>query len=211
MLTAMVERRAHWERVYEAKPSESVSWFEANPARSLALIEAAGTRESDAIIDIGGGASRLVDALLTRGFRRISVLDISAKALAVCQARLGRSGDSVEWLIEDVTRWTPDRGRYRLWHDRAVFHFLTADEDRNAYLRALDRGLADGGHLILATFAPSGPGRCSGLSVRRYGAEELQDLLGSGFELRFGEVAAHLTPGGGKQDFTWCLFRKRNG
>lgn len=206
----MDDVRAHWERVYEEKRPNAVSWFEESPQRSLALIEASGVARDEPIIDVGGGASGLVVALLARDYRRVSVLDIAEGALAVARARLGPRAKDVEWLVEDITRWVPAKDRYALWHDRAVFHFLTAEADRRAYLAALDRGLRPGGHLVLATFAPTGPERCSGLPVRRYGADELKAVLGPGFALLSSEVATHLTPDGGRQDFSWRLFRKHN-
>lgn len=207
----MDDVRAHWERVYEEKRPDAVSWFEESPERSLALIEASGVTRDAPIIDVGGGASRLVDALLDRGYREVSVLDVAEHSLAAARARLGdRAKDVVEWLVEDITHWVPAKDRYALWHDRAVFHFLTAEADRRAYLGALDHGLRPGGHLVLATFAPSGPERCSGLPVQRYGADELKAVLGPGFELLSSDVATHLTPNGARQDFTWCVFRKHN-
>lgn len=160
-------RRSHWETVYGEKRVDGVSWFEAKPARSLALIDSLDVALDDAIIDVGGGASLLVDELLRRGFRDLSVLDIAINPLAVARARLGTRAAEVSWLVEDVTLWQPPRDRYALWHDRAVFHFLIEAADRQAYMRAVTRGLRPGGHLILATFAPSGPERCSGLPVQR--------------------------------------------
>jgi SAM-dependent methyltransferase len=203
-------RQAYWERVYARQGEDKVSWFEPHPAWSLALIDAAHLRKDDPIIDVGGGASRLVDELLARGYEHVSVLDIAAEPLAIAQARLGPQAAKVSWLVTDIARWVPPPGGYALWHDRAVLHFLTDDQDRAAYLQALNRGLRPGGHVVLATFAPSGPERCSGLRVRRYSAGELQALLGPSFELLSSQTAEHETPGGGSQDFTWCLFRKRD-
>ncbi|TAJ68741.1 MAG: class I SAM-dependent methyltransferase [Phenylobacterium sp.] len=201
--------RSHWETVYGEKRVDGVSWFEAKPARSLALIDSLDVALDDAIIDVGGGASLLVDELLRRGFRDLSVLDIAINSLALARARLGTRAAEVSWLVEDVTLWQPPRDRYALWHDRAVFHFLIEAADRQAYMRAVTRGLRPGGHLILATFAPSGPERCSGLPVQRYHSGELAAAVGPAFELIRSEMAAHLTPGGATQDFTWCVFEKR--
>lgn len=204
-------RQTHWEQAYTARGEQSLSWFEEHPTRSLALLDEAGVGPGDPVIDVGGGASRLVDALLERGHRSVTVLDVAAAPLELAKARLGPRASGVGWLVRDVTRWTPPPHAFALWHDRAVFHFLVGATDRAAYLRALDAALRPGGHAILATFAPSGPERCSGLPVQRYSAVELADALGPGFQLLRTEPATHRTPGGSDQDFTWCLFRKANG
>ena len=200
-------RRPHWENVYSTKAADSVSWFQASPKMSLELIDASGVDRSSSIIDIGGGASGLVNALLERGQRGIAVLDIAAAGLAVAKHRLGARRDAVEWIVADIIHWQPSR-RFDLWHDRAVFHFLTSEADRRGYLAALDKGLAIGGTLILATFALDGPERCSGLPVQRYDAAGLAAVLGPGFELRESRSEAHHTPGGGVQNFTWARFRR---
>jgi len=202
------DRRSHWDRVYATRPASQVSWFQGSPAPSLEMIAAAGVAPTDSVLDVGGGVSLLVDRLLDKGFQRISVLDVSGEALAASQARLGPRADLVNWLVEDVTRWSPTTDAFDLWHDRAAFHFLVGEADRQAYVRALTQGLRRGGHAVLATFALSGPDRCSGLPVQRYSPEALRAALGAGFELVEARAEAHRTPNGVTQDFVWGLFRK---
>jgi SAM-dependent methyltransferase len=202
-----MENRSHWETVYTTKDPQSVSWFQSSPRISLELIDASGVDLSGSIIDIGGGASGLVDALVNRGQRFVAVLDIAGAGLAVAKHRLGARGADVEWIVANVTNWQPVRP-FDLWHDRAVFHFLTSEADRHGYLAALDRGLVVGGTLIMATFALDGPERCSGLMVRRYDAEGLATELGPGFELIETRREAHHTPGGTVQNFTWTRFKR---
>jgi SAM-dependent methyltransferase len=198
----------HWNEVYGTKPAETVSWYEDEPRNSLAMLDAAGIGPDAAVVDVGGGASRLVDALLDRGFTRVSVLDLSSAALDVARARLAGRAGQVEWVVQDVTCWEPASGSIDLWHDRAVLHFLVDEQDRQAYLRALGAGLKPGGFAILAPFALTGPEKCSGLPVCRYSPESLQFLLGSGFTLMKSLAATHITPGGSRQDFIYCLFRR---
>ena len=161
------ERAEHWNAAYQAKGEAGVSWFEATPEVSLALIGKFGRGPETNLIDIGGGASRLVDALIARGWTSLSVLDLSQAAIDAAKARLGDAAQRVEWIVDDVTRWQPRR-TYDIWHDRAAFHFLTAPEDRAAYAERLRMALKPGGHAIIATFASDGPERCSGLPVMRY-------------------------------------------
>lgn len=201
-------REDHWNKVYASKAATEVSWFQDEPAASLALIASAGIGRDDPIVDVGGGASLLVDRLLDRGHSDITVLDIAETGLAVARDRLGVRGVGIAWTVQDVTLWQPPPGRFRLWHDRAVFHFLIDETDRRGYLRALDHGLQTGGFLILASFAPTGPERCSGLPVQRYSGESMQAVLGQGFQRLAERQETHLTPAGGRQEFTWCLFRK---
>jgi hypothetical protein len=203
--------RAHWDAVYATRPADAVSWFQHDPAPSLAMIAAAGIVPSDPLIDVGGGASLLVDRLLDAGYGHVSVLDIAASGLALARARLGGRASRVAWLVEDATRWQPSAGAFRLWHDRAVFHFLVDAADRAGYRRALDRGLHPDGFVVLATFAPTGPERCSGLPVCRYSAGALAAELGSSYRLIETRPETHLTPSGRAQDFTWCLFRRLPG
>jgi len=198
----------HWEQVYADRAPQSVSWFQSEPSLSLQMIAKSGVGTEASVIDIGAGASNLADHLLDLGFHHITVLDVSATALAVAQSQLGKRAATVVWKVEDVTTWTPPPGAFDLWHDRAVFHFLVAQGERDAYLRALNRGVKSGGWVVLATFSPTGPDRCSGLPVQRYSAGALQAALGAGFTLMDTESETHVTPGGGGQDFTWCLFRK---
>ena len=200
-------REGHWQSVYTSKAENSVSWFEAEPAVSLALIALAGTPPDAAVIDIGGGASRLVDRLLERGFADVTVLDLSAAALDAARARLGARAAAVRWLVADATSWEPAR-RYALWHDRAALHFLIDPADRAAYLARLRRALAPGGHVIIGTFAPDGPARCSGLPVQRYDAESLGAALGPEFQLLDSRRHTHLTPSGIEQRFHFGTFRR---
>jgi hypothetical protein len=201
------ERQRHWEQVYATKASDAVSWFQAEPAPSLAMIEAAGVPPDAPLIDVGGGCSRLADRLIERGFTDVTVLDVSQNALAATRARLG-GRQQPTFVLADITEWQPPRHAYRLWHDRAVFHFLTAAADRSAYLTAMGTALAPGGTVILATFALAGPERCSGLPVRRYSGETLRAELGPSYRLLQAEDEMHRTPAGGHQAFTWCRFRK---
>jgi trans-aconitate methyltransferase len=184
-----------------------VSWFQVHPDYSLELIEAAGLAASEPIIDVGGGASRLVDHLLEVGHMDLTVLDISEAALERAGARLGKAALKVHWLVADITAWKPER-QYRLWHDRAVFHFLTDAADRAAYRRALDSALAPGGTAIIASFAPDGPERCSGLPVQRYSPESLAAELGSGYKLKQSRSEDHVTPLRRIQRFQYSVFER---
>ncbi len=200
-------RQVHWQTVYRSKGETDVSWFEAEPAVSLDLVARAGTPPEAAVIDIGGGASRLVDHLLDRGFADVTVLDLSEAALAAARARLGGRAAQVQWIVADATTWTPPR-RYHLWHDRAAFHFLTEPADRTAYMARLRQAIAPGGHVVIGTFAPDGPARCSGLPVIRHDADSLAAALGPGFVLVDTRRQAHVTPSGPVQRFQFCTFRR---
>ncbi len=202
--------REHWQRVWRARDEAEVSWFEQEPRTSLALIEACGLAPGDPIIDVGGGASRLVDALLQRGFRDLTVLDVAADALERARRRLGSAADEVHWLVADICAFHPPR-RYRLWHDRAVFHFLTSPEDRAAYRRALEAGTTAGSWLVITTFAPDAPPRCSGLEVRRYDAEALAAEFAPTFVPVEARRQLHHTPAGRPQPFTWLRLRRSAG
>lgn len=197
---------AHWQRVYETRPASEVSWYEAIPRRSLELIRETGAALSDPIIDVGGGESRLVDHLLAGGYTDISVLDIAPAALQQAQARLGPAASRVKWITCDVAGFQPER-RYAIWHDRAAFHFLVTSSERSRYVARLRAGLAPAGHLIMATFGPRGPQRCSGLPVQRYSEEDLTVLLGSDFRLRRCVLEDHLTPAGQGQEFLWSWWQ----
>lgn len=196
--------RDHWQGVYQQKPETSVSWYEAMPEMSLSLIGATRIAPPARIIDIGGGASRLVDHLLAEGFTA-SVLDFSGAALGVAQARLGMKADAVEWLECDVTRFAPAQ-QYELWHDRAALHFLNQPEDQRAYVQALRAAVRRGGFAIIGTFAPDGPEKCSGLLVTRHDAASLQALLGDAFRLVRTMRHTHVTPTGGAQKFQFSTF-----
>jgi len=193
-------RQQHWEDVYARKREDEVSWFQPEAAVSLELVGRCGLALDAKILDVGGGASRLVDGLLDRGFEDVTVLDLSAAALAKARERLGERSQTVTWIAGDVTTFDPP-ARYALWHDRAVFHFLTSPADRSAYVRVLEHALAEEGHVIVGTFAPDGPERCSGLEVVRYDAPALAAALG----LRLVETLRHehVTPGGKVQPFTF--------
>ncbi|MER2606608.1 MAG: class I SAM-dependent methyltransferase [Siculibacillus sp.] len=201
------QRRDHWDRVYATRSETDVSWFQETPAPSLDLLEHLGASPASSVIDIGGGASRLVDALSARGYGDLTVLDLSATALAAARARLGAAGDAITWIAADVTEWRPAR-TWDVWHDRAAFHFLTTEEDRRAYVEALRRALRGGGHAVIATFAPDGPEKCSGLPVARHDAESLAAVLGTDFELVESRDHAHRTPNGAVQKFQFSVFRR---
>lgn len=199
-------RQGHWDNVYTSKADDSVSWFEQTPSISLEVIEAAGIGLGS-IIDIGGGASRLVDALLAKGHTHVAVLDLSAQALEIAKARLRPHADAVEWIVGDVTEWEPANS-YALWHDRATFHFLTTREDQAAYAKALDSALDPGGVAIIGTFAPDGPEKCSGLPVSRHDGDSIGRVLGPDFTLFDERRHDHTTPGGNVQKFQFSSFRK---
>ncbi|HSN18130.1 MAG TPA: methyltransferase [Gammaproteobacteria bacterium] len=199
------DRQHHWEQVYREKAEDAVSWYQAHPQVSLQLIRAC-TRPGDALIDVGGGASRLVDHLLAEGFTDLTVLDIAAAALERARARLGKAAAKVRWLTADIIQWHPER-RYALWHDRAVFHFMTEARDRAAYAARLRESLAPGGHAVIASFALDGPERCSGLPVRRYSPDSLAAEMGVGFRLLESRMEEHLTPMGRSQRFQYSLLR----
>lgn len=199
--------RAHWDNAYATKGEAGVSWFEDVPAVSLELIRQAGAGPASSIVDIGGGASRLADALLREGVGRITVLDISPAALDAAKARLGAAADDIEWIAADVTEWKPER-RYDIWHDRAAFHFLTEADARAAYVERLHTALKPGGHAVIATFALDGPERCSGLPVMRYDPAGLAEVLGPSFELVDQRRNVHTTPWGSPQSFQFSLLRR---
>ncbi len=199
--------RAHWDNAYATKGEAGVSWFEDVPAVSLELIRQAGAGPASSIVDIGGGASRLADALLREGVGRITVLDISPAALDAAKARLGAAAGDIEWIVADVTEWQPER-RYDIWHDRAAFHFLTEADARAAYVERLRTALKPGGHAIIATFALDGPERCSGLPVMRYDPAGLAEVLGPSFELVDQRRYVHTTPWGSPQSFQFSLLRR---
>jgi len=210
-MTDPEQRRRHWDHVYRRSAAEHVSWFQPRPELSLALIEASGVRPPAPIVDVGGGASTLVDHLLERGYT-LTVLDISAAALTAAAARLGPTrAEQVTWIDADITRpeLADTLGRFELWHDRAVFHFLTDAGDRRSYVATMSAALAPGGHAILATFAVGGPERCSGLPVVRYDAASLLAALGSGFDLVETREELHHTPSGAAQAFMYFLLRRR--
>jgi trans-aconitate methyltransferase len=202
----MADRQSHWENVYTGKGENEVSWFQENPAPSLELIAEIGAVPSSAIIDIGGGASRLVDHLIEHGFQDVTVLDLSAAALHAAKARLGERAAQAHWLVADATNWEPSRS-YDFWHDRAAFHFLTEERDRTGYIARLRQAPKIEGHAIIATFAPDGPEKCSGLPVMRYDAARLGQTLGPGFQLLRSQRSDHATPWGSQQHFQFSVFQ----
>lgn len=197
----------HWNRIYAARPAADMSWYQSRPETSLRLMAKLGMQKEDAIIDVGGGASNLVDHLVEEGFRRLTVLDISASAISAVKARLGERAGQVTWIVADVTEAALP-GPFRLWHDRAVFHFLTEPQQRARYKAKLRDSLPAGGHVIMATFADDGPTQCSNLPVCRYSPDELAAELGDGFELLESHRETHMTPAQGRQNFIYCCFRR---
>ncbi|MCG9890896.1 MAG: class I SAM-dependent methyltransferase [Thermosynechococcaceae cyanobacterium MS004] len=203
-----METKIYWEAVYEAKDSTEVSWFQEHPEISLQFIERTGVDNSVQVIDVGGGASTLVDDLLDRGYRNITVLDISSAALQVAQERLGSRANAVTWLEADITQVELPYKFYDVWHDRAVFHFLTRAADRQKYVEAVMHSVKEGGHVIVATFGVDGPSRCSGLEVVRYSPDSLHDEFGNNFDLVDSTSESHKTPFGTEQKFIYCYCRK---
>jgi trans-aconitate methyltransferase len=204
---SMSDRTTHWQTVYATKAETEVSWFQDSPAISLEMIRAAAPDRSAAIIDIGGGASRLADVLLDDGYRNLAVLDLSANALDAAKRRIGPAASAVDWIVADATTWRPAR-TYDVWHDRAAFHFLTNPRDRAAYVERLRTAVAPGGHVIIATFAPDGPEKCSGLPVQRHDSASLSRELGTDFELVETRAETHHTPWHSTQAFQFSRFRK---
>jgi len=200
-------RQAYWENVYTTKGENEVSWFQQDPAPSFELITQAGATHASAIIDIGGGASRLVDHLVEDGFEDVTVLDLSGAALEAARKRLESRANRVHWVVADATAWEPAKA-YDIWHDRAAFHFLTEEKDRAAYIARLTRGVKAGGHAIIATFALDGPEKCSGLPVARYDSASLGQALGSKFHLVHARRHEHATPWGSQQMFQFSVFRR---
>lgn len=203
-----MQSKEHWEHVYSTKSSNDVSWFQEHAERSLQLIRGTDVPLDASIIDIGGGASTLVDDLLKIGYSSLSVLDLSAAALATAQKRVGARASAVQWIEANITSVELPIHSYDVWHDRAVFHFLTTPEERHAYVNAVLRAVKPGGHVIVATFAEDGPTKCSGLPVMRYSANELHAEFGSPFTLLQHEKEEHHTPFGTVQKFVYCYCRK---
>jgi ubiquinone/menaquinone biosynthesis C-methylase UbiE len=203
----VTDQKAHWETVYRTKRADELSWFQREPAISLALIRRAAPETSARIIDVGGGASRLVDELFRAGYSDVTVLDLSSTALSQARARLGGAAARVHWLEADVLNARLPEAGFDLWHDRAVFHFLTSPSDRDAYLAQVRRAVRSGGHVLVATFAEDGPTKCSGLPVARYSADALRDELGRAFQLVESTREQHVTPSGTRQSFVYCLCR----
>jgi len=204
---SVLERQAHWQNVYQTKGEQTVSWFQERPNISLDLIHATGVDNGASIIDIGGGASRLVDALINEGFNAVSALDLSEKALATSKTRLGTQSQQVQWIVADITQWQPSQ-TYDVWHDRAALHFLIEPKDRAAYVERVNKSVWTGGHVIIGTFAPDGPERCSGLPVVRHDAASLGEMLGPSFALAETRRHDHQTPSGTIQKFQFSRFQR---
>ncbi len=200
-------RKNHWEGVYTQKAPTEVSWYQTTPALSLQLIASAGINHSSKIIDVGGGASVLVDKLLEDGYTDVTVLDISVHALHYAKERLKTRAEKVTWIISDITEFEP-ACVYDLWHDRAVFHFLTDPQDRRKYAGVLKKAVQPSGRAIISAFALEGPPKCSGLPVKRYNAEKMEKELGEDFECIGNVTETHLTPWNTKQEFLYCSFKR---
>lgn len=205
---AIMKAKEHWERVYATKAATEVSWFQEHAALSLRLIQQAAVPVSASIIDVGGGASTLVDDLLAAGYEHLTVLDLSGAALATACARLGSRAAAVRWIEADILQADLPPHGYDVWHDRAVFHFLTSVEERQAYVSKVLQAVRPGGLVIVATFAEDGPASCSGLPVMRYSASGLHAEFGAPFQLLGHERESHSTPSGNEQKFVYCLCRK---
>lgn len=203
-----MQPKEHWEQVYSSKSVDEVSWFQEHAALSLKLIRDAGVALTAPIIDVGGGASTLVDDLLANGYGKVTVLDLSAAALAAAKARLGVRAADVQWLEANIIEAELASNAYEVWHDRAVFHFLTTAQERHAYVQTVLRAVKPGGLVVVATFAEDGPSQCSGLPVMRYDAKALHAEFGEPFVLLGHEKESHHTPGGNEQKFVYCFCRK---
>jgi ubiquinone/menaquinone biosynthesis C-methylase UbiE len=203
-----MQSKEHWEKVYSTKATDTVSWFQLHADVSLDLIKATGVATQSAIIDVGGGASTLIDDLVEAGYSDLTVLDLSGAALVAARRRLGRHADKVCWMEADITKAEFPDHRFDIWHDRAVFHFLTDPADRAAYVATVLRSVKPGGHVIVATFAEDGPLQCSGLPVMRYRPGELHDQFGESFVLLKHQKEVHYTPSGATQQFVYCYCRR---
>jgi 2-polyprenyl-3-methyl-5-hydroxy-6-metoxy-1,4-benzoquinol methylase len=203
----MPRTREHWDQVYGTKLETEVSWYQSRPERSLDLIKLAAPLKAS-ILDVGGGASLLADELLSLGYSDVTVLDVSQAALDRSKSRLGRLADSVSWIAADITQWTPPR-TWDVWHDRAVFHFLTETKDQDLYIATLKAGTKPGSVAVISTFALDGPERCSGLPVQRYNPVGLAARIGSEFDLVSEASESHKTPWGSTQNFAYAVLRRR--
>ncbi|RKE25222.1 methyltransferase family protein [Paraburkholderia sp. BL23I1N1] len=204
-----MDSKEHWEELYRSKAPDAVSWYRPHLDTSLRLIGEVASDRNATIIDVGGGESTLVDDLVERGYRNLTVLDTSAVALNTTKRRLGTSASHIVWVESDITTAQLPQDRYDVWHDRAVFHFLTEPSQRDAYVQLLSAALRPGGHVVMGTFGPAGPTSCSGLHVMRYDANSLFAEMGPGFELSAAILEDHHTPAGATQQFLYCCFRKQ--
>lgn len=202
-----LDPKAHWDGIYQRVAPEQVSWYKPHLETSLELIERVAPQHDASIIDVGGGESTLVDDLLARGYSRVTVLDISETAIDACKKRLGSAAARVRWIAADVTTAKFEAADYDVWHDRAVFHFLTAQDQREAYVRQVAQAVKPGGYVIVSTFGPKGPTKCSGLDVVRYDADHLHGQFGAHFRPVDSREEIHTTPGGKVQQFLYCMCR----
>lgn len=202
-----MDKNTHWETVYQTKAPDAVSWYSPHLETSLALIGRAVSDKSASVIDVGGGESTLVDDLLAQGYQDISILDISKTAIEVAKSRLGQRSAEVHWLVADIIEVQLPRHHYDVWHDRAVFHFLTQPEQRAAYVRQVANAVKPGGHVTVATFGINGPEKCSGLDVVRYDADSLHNQFGTKFNLIESRQENHQTPFGTTQQFLYCFCK----
>ena len=203
-----MDRSGHWQHVYETKSPQQVSWYALHLVTSLEWIREAAPNHAAAVIDVGGGASTLVDDLYAEGYRSVTVLDVAERAIAQAKARLGHAADEVRWVVGDVTAVELPSAAFDVWHDRAVFHFLTEARDRRAYRSQLLKALKHDGHVIVTTFSLNGPERCSGLPVARYDADSLAAEFGQEFRMVKGATVQHQTPTGGMQEFLYCWLKR---
>ncbi len=204
----VMNRQEHWEKIYQSKNRDEVSWFREHLDTSLGMITNTGVGKHAAIIDVGGGNSTLVDDLLEAGYIDVSVLDISSKAIADSKGRLGTRANDVNWIVADITTVELPQDHFHVWHDRAVFHFLTDAQDRRKYVEIVKRSLKVGGHIIVASFSLEGPKKCSGLDIVQYSPETMHDEFGNSFDLIESVLETHNTPFGTTQDFVYCYCRK---
>ncbi len=202
-----MERKSHWEEVYQSKDPQEVSWYQPHSERSLQLIREQAPDDATAIIDVGGGASTLVDDLLAAGYRELAVLDLSGVALQRTQERLGTSACAIQWIEADVLEVELPQAGFDVWHDRAVFHFLTSSRDQQRYVAQVRHALRPRGYIVISTFAEDGPSRCSGLEVQRYSPESLQAVFGTDLRLVHSSRELHVTPAGREQAFIYCVFQ----
>lgn len=202
-----MQAKEHWDKIYAEKAPDALSWYSAHLETSLALIARTELSKHASVIDVGGGESTLVDDLLDAGYENITVLDISQTAIEASRRRLGSAADRVKWIAGDITQIDLEPLVYDLWHDRAVFHFLVTQSDRAAYVRQVLRAVKPGGHIIIGTFGPEGPKRCSGLEAVRYDADSLHNEFGRRFHLKESSTVLHSTPFGAVQQFLYCYCR----
>ena len=202
-----MNKKQHWEQVYQTKSSDSVSWFQPKPELSIQLINDCNIGKDKNIIDVGAGASRLVDFLIDDGYAKVSVLDLSENALSISKKRLAHKSDKVNWIVQDITHFQPEQ-KYSLWHDRAVFHFLTDKNDRQKYREILESSIEEGGKVIIASFSLNGPKKCSGLDIVQYGADKIQQELGKQFQLIKTKAESHKAPRGFYQEFNYFVFQR---